>query len=180
MEERNYHYFLKLYAQYIHPIADTCAYCLLPNHFHFLLRVKTDEERMPGGLRQSVTNTERLAQSLKPASRHFNNKFIAYTKAINKAYNHTGSMFESPFRRKLVESESYFITLVLYIHRNPYHHQIADFRDWPWSSYRAILSDSPTRVQRDWLLETFGGWEAFVRAHLREATEEIIVDWTRL
>ncbi len=41
------------------------------------------------------------------------------------------------------------------------------------------MDTTSTRVQRDWLLETFGGREAFVQAHLREATEEIIVDWTR-
>lgn len=32
---RNYHYFMELYAKHISPIADTFAYCLLPNHFHF-------------------------------------------------------------------------------------------------------------------------------------------------
>ncbi len=40
VEERNYSYFLRLYAKYIAPIADTFAYCLLRNHFHILLRVK--------------------------------------------------------------------------------------------------------------------------------------------
>ena len=41
-EERNYPYSLKLYAKYVEPVADTCAYCLMSNHFHFLFRV-TDE-----------------------------------------------------------------------------------------------------------------------------------------
>lgn len=40
-EERNYALFLRLYAFHIAPIADTYAYCLLKNHFHFLVRVKT-------------------------------------------------------------------------------------------------------------------------------------------
>ncbi len=163
-ENRNYSYFLKLYAQYIHPIAETYAYCLLRNHFHFLLRIKTDDER--------------LGQSLKPASRYFNNMFIAYTKAINTAYNHTGSMFESPFRRKLVDSDSYFTTLILYIHQNPQnHHCIEDFRDWPWSSYRALASDGPTRLQRDWVLATFGGLEAFVQGHQKDVAADIAIDW---
>jgi hypothetical protein len=42
-EERNYQYFLKLWARYIEPIAETYAYCLLSNHFHFLIRIKEDE-----------------------------------------------------------------------------------------------------------------------------------------
>ena len=43
-EERNYRDFLKLYAKHIEPIADTFAYCLLPNHFHLLVRIKGEEE----------------------------------------------------------------------------------------------------------------------------------------
>lgn len=38
--EENYQYFLKRYAKYIHPIADTFAYCLMPNHLHFMVRIK--------------------------------------------------------------------------------------------------------------------------------------------
>ncbi len=44
LEERNYRYFLQLYIQHIFPIADTFAYCLLRNHFHLFVRVKTEEE----------------------------------------------------------------------------------------------------------------------------------------
>ncbi|MBN1976347.1 MAG: hypothetical protein JW918_03000, partial [Anaerolineae bacterium] len=40
IEERNYSYFLGLYAKYIEPIADTFAYVLLRNHFHLLVRIK--------------------------------------------------------------------------------------------------------------------------------------------
>ena len=39
-EERNYRHFLRLYGRHVTPIADTFAYCLLPNHFHFLVRIK--------------------------------------------------------------------------------------------------------------------------------------------
>lgn len=45
VEERNYQHFLKLYAKYIEPVGDTYAYCLLGNHFHFLVRIKTMEEQ---------------------------------------------------------------------------------------------------------------------------------------
>ncbi len=39
IQERNYRHFLQLYAQYVEPVADTYAYCLLRNHFHFLVRI---------------------------------------------------------------------------------------------------------------------------------------------
>ena len=40
----NYRFFLERYKQYILPVADTFCYCLMPNHFHFLLRIKNENE----------------------------------------------------------------------------------------------------------------------------------------
>lgn len=42
-EELNYQFFLKQLDKYIIPIAEIYAYCLLPNHFHLLLRFKNIE-----------------------------------------------------------------------------------------------------------------------------------------
>jgi len=42
--EENYHYFLKLYDKYLSAIFDTYCYCLMPNHFHLLVRVKEENE----------------------------------------------------------------------------------------------------------------------------------------
>ncbi|MEJ2736429.1 MAG: hypothetical protein P8189_23160, partial [Anaerolineae bacterium] len=79
-------------------------------------------------------------------SRQFNNLFIAYAKAFNKAYRRTGGLFESPFKRKRVDNDRYFTYLVVYIHRNPEKHGLVDdFRHWPHSSYEAILSTKPSR-----------------------------------
>ena len=45
VQARNYPYFLRLYAKYILPVAETFAYCLMPNHFHFLIRTRTEDEQ---------------------------------------------------------------------------------------------------------------------------------------
>ncbi|MEX2592037.1 MAG: transposase, partial [Anditalea sp.] len=42
-EEENYRYFLRQYEKYLGPVVNTFAYCLMPNHFHMLVRVR--EER---------------------------------------------------------------------------------------------------------------------------------------
>jgi REP element-mobilizing transposase RayT len=44
IEERNYDYFLQLYEKHIEPVVDTFGYCLLRNHFHLLVRVKSKDE----------------------------------------------------------------------------------------------------------------------------------------
>lgn len=40
----NYTYFLSKVKKYLTPVSDIYAYCLLPNHFHFLIRIKEESE----------------------------------------------------------------------------------------------------------------------------------------
>lgn len=152
-EERNYPYFLKLYTHHIYPIADTFAYCLLKNHFHFLIRVKGHSETIRG------------IHSPKP-SQAFSNLFNAYSKAINKAYGRTGSLFEERFGRIEVTSETYCMRLLAYIHINPQKHGfVPDFRLWPWSSYHALQGNLETKLARPSVRTWFGNGEHFEDAH---------------
>jgi len=84
IEERNYHHFLRLYTRYISPIADTFAYCLLRNHFHLSVRIKTLDE-LVAQLKAAMKPTMKTIKMLTP-SQHFSNFFNAYAKAINAAY----------------------------------------------------------------------------------------------
>jgi REP element-mobilizing transposase RayT len=161
-EERNYHYFMNLYARHVEPLADTFAYCLLRNHFHFLVRVKTEEEIQT----RKVSETFRVSSP----SGGFGKLFNAYAKAVNKAYGRTGSLFQKPFGRALVKSNAHLRRLVVYIHRNPQAHGfVDDFREWPYSSYPAILTAASTPIQRDQVIEWFGDLDQFVSAHDQNA-----------
>ena len=105
-------------------------------------------------------------------SQQFGNLFNAYAKAINKAYDRTGSLFENPFGRVPVTSESHLVYLVTYIHQNPQKHGfVAEFRAWPYSSYHAVISQKPTRLERDEVLAWFQGAAAFEGAHQRMVSE---------
>ncbi|HQZ99663.1 MAG TPA: hypothetical protein PLJ62_05670 [Thermoflexales bacterium] len=162
-EERNYEYFLKLYAHHILPVAETYAFCLLKNHFHLAIRVRED------------TKDEQTKDKLPPASRAFSNFFNAYARAINKEYARTGSLFENPFHRIKIQTDSYFSAVVLYIHRNPQKHRfLDDFRDWKWSSYHAHLSDRPTKLERERVLGWFNGRDQFVADHLNAKRDGIL------
>ena len=124
----NYFHFMKLYAKHFAYAADTFAYCLLPNHFHFLVRIKTAAE---GAQTLRVSETLRVLSPPTP-SQAFSNLCNAYAKAFNKAYGRSGSLLEHPFGRIPVPTDGYFHTLVAYIHRNPQKHGlVVDFRDWP-------------------------------------------------
>jgi putative transposase len=164
-EERNYPYFLKLYAHHILPVADTYAYCLLRNHFHVLVRIKTEEEQEQT---LGVSETLRVSGTFKPRrpSQHFGNLFNAYAKAINRAQGRTGSLFENPFGRVPVASETHLVHLVAYIHQNAQKHGfVPDFRQWPHSSYLAMLSSKPTHLQREEVLAWFQGQAGFEEYH---------------
>jgi REP element-mobilizing transposase RayT len=179
IDERNYRYFLELYAKYIEPVADTYAYCLLRNHFHLLVRIKTVEEQEEHvkTLRVSDVPSAETLRVFKPKkpSQQFGNLFNAYAKAINKAYQRTGSLFENPFGRIPVTSDAYYVQLITYIHHNPQKHGfVDDFRLWPYSSYHAMLSEKQTRLKRNDVLAWFNGPAAFQASHHRETDERQI------
>jgi putative transposase len=148
-EERNYPYFLGLFAKYIIPVADAHAFCLLRNHFHFLVGIKP----------QSALGAASVTKA-------FNNLYTAYVKAINKTYNRTGALFQHHFGRIPITSDQYFMALVRYIHRNPQKHGLVkNFRDWPFSSYHTLLSQETTLLARESVLGWFGGAGRFQRYH---------------
>ena len=159
IEPRNYPYFLQLYAQHITPVADTFAYCLLKNHFHFLVRMKELSHLTGLGDLSGVGD-------VKEPSQYFSNLFNAYARSINKAYDRTGSLFQRPFGRIPVTTDAYFTQLVIYIHQNPQRHGLVDdFRDWPYSSYQAIIGSKATKLEREEVLSWFGDKEALNVAH---------------
>jgi putative transposase len=154
-EERKACYFLRLYAKHVAPVTHTFAYCLLPNHFHFLVQIR--DVRDLTGL---------AASGLKPPSQSFSNLFNAYARAFNRAYDRTGALFQRPFGRIPVSSDAYFTALVVYIHQNPHRHGLTDdFRTWPFSSYGGLVSSLPTRLAWKQVLAWFGGAGSLVDAH---------------
>lgn len=109
---RNFEYFLKLYESYIDPIAETFAWCLMKNHFHFVVRIKNIPEIIP--------------QKIISPSQSFSNFFNAYTRAYNNSKNRHGALFERPFKRKQIEDDVYFQNAIVYIHNNSVHHNACD------------------------------------------------------
>jgi len=146
----NYSFFLKRFDHYISEFADTYAYCLLPNHFHILIKV-TDKEKVSSQLRLF---------------------FLSYSKAINNQTNRTGSLFQKRFKRTIIEDKSSLIRATLYIHSNPVHHKmISEFRNYIHSSYQSILSKEVTKLKRKQVLEWFGGRESFIKLHKEKLIE---------
>ena len=186
-EERNYLYFMQLYQKYILPVCDTFAYCLMKNHFHLLVRVKELQNQTSEVLETSEVNNQNCnlqtsevfktseVLSAKAITQQFSNFFNSYAKSINTTYKRSGSLFQNRFGRIEVDSDRYFTQLLHYIHFNPQKHGfVDDFRQYSYSSYQAIVSDKPTHVCRQEVLDWFQGKDNFVKIHDLLCDEAII------
>jgi hypothetical protein len=93
-------------------------------------------------------------------TKHFSHLFNAYAKHFNKKNDRTGSLFQRPFKRILIESDDYLKYLVYYIHHNPVNHGfIEDMIEYPWSSYLSISSPKKTNLKRKQVIGWFENLE---------------------
>ncbi len=170
----NYFYFLQQYDYYLNDYIETYAYCLLPNHFHLLVRVKDFETQKPElkkGLK-TLTEVDEIVSEL------FRRLFTSYAKAINKQENRTGSLFQKNFKRIPVNNQAYFNQLIYYIHANPKRHGIIDdFKQYPYSSYGSILSNKPTKLYREQAIDWFGSKQSFETFHRQKQNLRDISNW---
>lgn len=114
--DENYLFLLRRIVQYSASSAVTfIAYCLMPNHYHFLLRAESDDSLSP------------FVQRL----------FNSYTQAYNRQQRRSGTLFEGRAKSKLVDKDKYILHLARYIHLNPVKKGLVMHpRDWPYSNYR--------------------------------------------
>jgi putative transposase len=102
-------------------------------------------------------------------SHQFRKFFQCYAMSFNKQQERTGTLFQTPFKRALVDSNNYFTQLTYYIHTNAQHHDLAkDFRDWPWSSYGSILSEKVSKLKKQEVLDWFGTKEKYKDYHAEQ------------
>lgn len=100
---------------------ECAAYCLMPNHYHLLLRA-------PEG-------------ALSTAMRTLNGR---YSLRFNKRYGRDAHLFKNRFGAVLQEEESQLVWTLRYLARNPVESGLcAQPSEWPWSSYRACAGLEP-------------------------------------
>ncbi|MCF0050842.1 transposase [Dyadobacter sp. LJ53] len=175
-QNRNYIHFLKRYDEYLSGYVDTYAYCLMPNHFHLLVRIKPLREfEVKAKGFPSKTDISKLSAG-EIVSELFRRFFMSYAKSVNIQEGRSGSLFQKFFRRKLVDNDIYFSRMVYYIHHQLRHHGFdkLDYRTYEWSSYRRILEDRKSRLKKMELLEWFGGKIEFIKFHAQGLDEQVI------
>ena len=133
--DRNYSYFLFLMDRYFKDTADILAYCLMPNHFHKVIRVKSDSF---------------LKESLHPF-------LLTYSKAINREQDRVGPLFQGRYQVNPIDDDGYLLDCVKYIHLNPVKAKlVAEPILWKYSSYSDyVLKKKDTFVVIETVLQYF-------------------------
>src|ERR1700761_4270713 len=143
-EEENYLYFLNQFKKHVSPYCEVYSYCLMPNHFHFFIKIN-EEVFFEKGIK---------------------NFFISYSKSINKKYNRVGSLFQGRYKVSEIKSDNYYTTIITYIHQNPVAAKIVkNMEDYKYSSYTAYLSTKNTIISKQDVLDWFGGLDSFINPH---------------
>ena len=127
-EDADYIEFLKLFRKYVLPNCETLAYCLMPNHFHFLIQATelSAKNKLVGNLNLcELSNGYRLLQS-------------NYAQYINKKKGRTGSLFRQKTKAKSLQDghKNYGFIAFYYIHQNPLRAGLVQqLEDWDFSSF---------------------------------------------
>ncbi|MGA2623951.1 MAG: transposase [Bacteroidota bacterium] len=148
MEPENYRFFLRrLHYYFDRANIEIAAYCLMPNHFHLLVRIRSEID---------VSNVMRSFS-------------VSYIKSYNKWYRRCGHLFQGDFRALHIDDENYLRCLCRYIHLNPVNaHLVKRPEDWKFSDYREWVAVDADALKvnhrlRDELFGTAAGYQAFVR-----------------
>lgn len=126
-------------------LVDVYAYCVMPDHYHLLIKQEKDE-----GIKEYV--------------RKFQN---AYAKYFNKKEENRGSIFINPFKAKRISSDDIFLHVSRYIHLNPATSYIIKLKDLKtdrrtsFSSY--IDSNKDSFVNSSMILSLVGSIEKYIK-----------------
>ena len=129
----NYLYFLKGVKKHLTKHAHLLAWCLMPNHYHFLIKVKPKYESI---------DSNNVDKKIGALNRSIGILQSSYTQAINKKMGRSGSLFRTRAKSKSLNDQrhlhnNYALNCFLYIHQNPMRAGLTkSLQDWEFSSYK--------------------------------------------
>ncbi len=133
-EPENYLYFLRKIRKGFLPYCDILAWCLMPNHFHFLITIHDDYVH-----NNAINNKEKLVN---PLNRKIGIIQSSYTKAINNRFGRSGSLFRQNTKAKNLSEQKRdtidtAVNCFFYIHQNPLKAGLVQkIEDWEYSSFK--------------------------------------------
>jgi putative transposase len=165
-ERDNYLFFLRKMREYLLPYGDILAWCLMPNHFHWMVAVKAVEIDVAavGAVTDGVTSSHPVSK-LRILNDSIAILLRSYTRAINKQTGRSGNLFREASKAECLTKlegitpsfyntstgtqisthyleEQYPQICFEYIHQNPVKASLVkNAEDWEFSSYRDYYGD---------------------------------------
>jgi len=146
----------------LHKEIELLCYCLMPNHFHLVVKQIT---------RNGMTNLMRAIST-------------CYAMNFNKKYDRVGYLFQGRYKAALIDNENYLLHLSRYIHQNPSELTGTDPVNWPYSSYQYFLGKkNAIWIKPELILSYFNrnpenslSYKSFVEEYTNQS-DEIIFDY---
>ncbi len=122
-------------------IVDIIAYCLMPDHYHFLVKIKFKKFFIP--LFSKIENS--------------------YSRFFNEKNKRRGPLWQSRFKKVIIESNEQLLHTVRYIHLNPVTDNLVKKpEDWEFSSYRFYISSNKLfRSKKEITIKTIKAFKKF-------------------
>ena len=136
-EDKNYLFFLGKMKTHLLKHSDILAWCLMPNHFHWLIRIHDNYVNEPT---EKIDNLS--APIVLPMNRSISTLLSSYTKAMNRMYKRSGKLIRSktkakPLNKSSEKDDLYPLICFNYIHQNPLKAGLVKhLEDWEFSSFR--------------------------------------------
>ena len=131
--DENYLFFLKKIRAQLSPVSSIISYCLMPNHFHFII-MATEQS--------IITRPSFGGKPMQEFPYRIGILLSSYSQAINKQNKTTGSLFQQKTKAKILverineKQENYLVNCFHYLHKNPVTAKLVkELKDWPYSSY---------------------------------------------
>jgi putative transposase len=177
--EANYIFFLQKIKPEWKIYCEILCYCLMPNHFHFIL-IPNEAGCKNITLSGKVTHMQNLSKAI-------GKTLSSYTKVLNIQKKTTGNLFQKKTKAKLLTGDSsintrftkhdYLLTCFHYIHQNPQRAGLADnLKDWSYSSYPDYYGYRNGQLcNKEIALHILALSENdFKRGHIHELEDEVI------
>lgn len=166
--DENYHFFLEKYKHYMGPVADTYAYVMMPEHFHFLVKIKNEGELV----KYFSKNRQKLDEYDTMIQEQLGELFSAYSKSFNKKQNHKGDLFLPQVKRKKITDPEYLKNLVRYFHYEPVNAGLVkQVYKYDHSSYNAMVNGDNKLISNVALYELFNDPDSFESFHEEPSKE---------